>query len=229
MFLVTIDNLGAGCATPSQAGPQSGSICAATSICTSQSSQAGSSFSPGPWPELHTHQGSSGTPQPFNPCSRLFGQLVATPHHVLIGTARHKFVAVYLGYGVARDGVLHHKRHGKPARRRASRLKGGFRRGAPYCVASDLKCIKGSRPRCAHRWRYQRLPTSTWPTSSRRISAKISTARRSPARARRACMGGVASRPRASSSRGTKAMRASTSSAVRAVIIHRPSWASKSP
>jgi hypothetical protein len=41
--------------------------------------------------------------------------------------------------------------------------------------------------------------------------------------------GGVASRPRASSVRGTRAMRASTSSRVRSAICHRPSWASKSP
>ena len=40
---------------------------------------------------------------------------------------------------------------------------------------------------------------------------------------------GVASRPRASSVRGTKAMRATTSCAVREHIRHRPSWASKSP
>ena len=35
--------------------------------------------------------------------------------------------------------------------------------------------------------------------------------------------------PRASSVRGTSAMRAMTSPAVRSAIVHRPSWASKSP
>ena len=46
---------------------------------------------------------------------------------------------------------------------------------------------------------------------------------------RRACIGGVASRPRASSVRGTSAMRATRSCRVRSAIAHRPSWASKSP
>jgi His/Glu/Gln/Arg/opine family amino acid ABC transporter permease subunit len=52
---------------------------------------------------------------------------------------------------------------------------------------------------------------------------------RSPALRSLACIGGVASSPRASSVRGTSAMRATMSCRVRSAIAHRPSWASKSP
>ena len=76
------------------------------------------------------------------------------------------------------------------------------------------------------------LPNAMPDILSGRITSKISTARSAsgvPTRRSLACMGGVASRPRASSVRGTRAMRAVMSCRVLCVMSHRPVCAGKSP
>ena len=60
-------------------------------------------------------------------------------------------------------------------------------------------------------------------------TSSTATLARSPAWRRRPIMGGVTSKPRASSTRGTMAMRASRSRAVRWAMYQRPLWAGKSP
>ena len=77
--------------------------------------------------------------------------------------------------------------------------------------------------------RIQRLPMATCPTSSRRMIPRRSAVSSSPTARRRSIMPGVTSKPRASKTRGTSAMRSSRSPAVCSAISHSPSWAGKSP
>ncbi|CFN81982.1 Uncharacterised protein [Bordetella pertussis] len=108
-------------------------------------------------------------------------------------------------------------------------MNGPRRRGAPYREASCAYCATGSRPRCAHNALYQWLPMATWPISSRRMISRMAAPSASPAAASLSRISGEASRPRASSVRGTSARRASRSARVFSAISHRPLWAGKSP
>ena len=53
----------------------------------------------------------AGAPQAFHQAGSLRGQLIAAPHHVLIGATQHQLVAVLLRHNITRNGVQHLQRH----------------------------------------------------------------------------------------------------------------------